>query len=87
MGNKKKKFDPEGDDYDYESAEKAGLGPDKFGHWPSRDPYTGLLLKGKKHETWDLLEKGEAEAGYTIVKRNGRYYSVQNRLKFPTMGD
>ena len=57
-------FDPEGSDYDYESAMKAGLKPqpvegDTVPHWPSRDPKTGLLLKGRKHHTWDLLEKGE----------------------------
>lgn len=69
-------FDPEGSGYDYESARKAGLSPDETGHWQSRDPQTGLLLKGRKHETWDLLEQGEREAGYEISRgKGGRYYS------------
>jgi hypothetical protein len=72
-----KKFDPEGEGYDYESAMAAGLGPDIEGHWPSRDPITGLLLKGKKHPTWNLLEKEEKRLGFKIIKRNGRYYSIQ----------
>jgi hypothetical protein len=69
-------FDPEGSGYDYETARQAGLSPDATGHWPSRDPRTGLLLKGRKHETWDLLEEGEREAGYVVQQdKDGRYYS------------
>ena len=70
-----KLFDPEGEGYDYETAKKAGLKPDKTGHWPSRVPKTGMLLKGRKHKTWKLTEQGEAAAGYEIFKHNGRYYS------------
>jgi len=44
-------------------------------HSSSRDPRTGMLLKGRKHKTWDLLVKGETEAGYRILFKNGRYYS------------
>ena len=77
---KKVQFDPEGTGYDYDSATKYGIEPsiqgDKKPHWQSRVPSTGLLLKGKKHETWDLLEQGEREAGYEIYKQeDGRYYS------------
>jgi hypothetical protein len=70
------KFNPEGEGYDYKSAKEAGLGPNEEGHWPSRVPQTGLLLKGKKHETWDLLKKEERKAGHMIFKRDGRYYSL-----------
>ena len=69
-------FDPEGYGYDYDTAKEAGLSPDETGHWPSRDPRTGLILKGRGHETWDLTEKGEMDAGYQIIKQNGRYMSV-----------
>lgn len=69
-------FDPEGSDYDYESAKLFGLLPDESGHWPSRVPQTGLLLKGRGHKTWPLTEKGETEAGYKIIFKDGRYYSV-----------
>jgi len=71
-----RKFDPEGSGYDYDSAISAGIKSDKTGHWQSRDPKSGLILKGRKHKTWHLTEKGEKEAGYRIVKRNGRYYSI-----------
>lgn len=69
-------FDPEGEGYDYETARKHGLGPDDTNHWPSRDPRTGQILKGKKHPTFHLTEKGEQEAGYVIYKGDdGKYYS------------
>lgn len=66
-----KKFDPEGSDYDYETAKKSGIKPDKTGHWPSRDAKSGILLKGRKHKTWHLTEKGEKAAGYKIIKKKG----------------
>ena len=70
------KFDPEGAGYDYETAEKYGISPDETGHWPSRTPETGQILKGRKHPTFHLTEQGEKEAGYYITKRkDGRYYS------------
>ena len=50
-------FDPEGSGYDYRAAEECGLGPDDKGHWPSRCPQSGQLLKGRKHETWKLLQE------------------------------
>ena len=76
-----KKFDPEGSGYDMESAKAAGMKMNpETKHWSSRVPRTGLLLKGRAHKTWDLLEKGEKKAGYTIYKNeDGRYYS---RKKF-----
>lgn len=75
------KFDPESDGYDMDAAVAAGLGSsidpsDGKPHWPSRDPNSGLLLKGRKHPTWNLLEQGELEAGMEIFKGDdGRYYS------------
>jgi len=71
----RKPFDPEGADYDYETAEKHGIRPDHTGHWQSREPKSGQILKGRSHKTWHKTEKGEAEAGYKIIKRGGRYYS------------
>lgn len=69
-------FDPEGKGYDYETAEKYGIKPDETGHWQSREPKTGLLLKGRGHETWHKTVEGEKEAGYKIFKKGGRYYSM-----------
>ena len=71
----KRKFDPEGSGYDYESAHKAGMKRGKSGHYGSRDRKTGLLLKGRKHKTWNLLKAGEEAAGYIIYRKDGRYYS------------
>lgn len=73
------KFDPEGSGYDQATAEKAGLSADKTGHWPSRDPKTGVILKGRKHPTFSKTIKGEKEAGYKIEKRaDGRYISKRD---------
>lgn len=75
----KPKFDPEGDDYDYETAREAGLAPseeegENKGHWPSRDPRTGMLLKGKKHPTFQKGVDEDAKLGYKLRKRpDGRY--------------
>lgn len=80
-------FDPEGSGYDMDTAVKGGAKPtpvpgDDRPHWPSRDPNTGQLLKGRKHPTWDLLEKGEQEEGYDIYKGStGRYYSTPHFAK------
>ena len=72
----KRKFNPEGSGYDYESARKAGLKADKTGHWSSRVPSTGLLLKGRGHKTWHKTERGEKEAGYHIFKKKPRVYNT-----------
>ena len=80
-----KAFDPEGSGYDYKSAVIAGLEEDEDGHWPSRipsGPNEGLLLKGKTHETWDLLEEGEEDEGNEIIKQDdGRYYSSPKKTQ------
>jgi hypothetical protein len=69
-------FNPKGGDYDYRSAKRAGLKPDATGHWPSRDPKTGLILKGSRHPTFSKTIKGEEKAGMEIYKgRGGRLYS------------
>ena len=79
---KKKKFDPEGSGYDEDAARACGLSPDKNDHWPSRCPHTGQLLKGRKHKTWDLLEKGEREANMEIFKGpDGKYHSKPKKGK------
>ena len=61
--------------YNYESAISAGLSPDETGHWPSRNPDTGEILKGKKHPTFFMTRKGERSVGYKIKKVGGKLYS------------
>jgi hypothetical protein len=75
-----KPFDPEGEDYDYDTANKAGLKPkpvehDTVPHWPSREPESGMLLKGRRHPTFDLGVEHDRKEGYGLEKQNGRYYS------------
>lgn len=103
IGSKKKfadgglvKFDPESEDYDYDTAVAAGLGPDgkdeNAGHWGSvtkasaedRKKYglpdeSYVVLKGRKHETWDKAEEAERERGSEIVKKGDRYYSIPKK--------
>ena len=82
-------FDPEGSGYDYKSARDVGLEPDETGHWPSRNPQTGQLLKGRGHETFSLTEQGEKEAGFEIFKgEDDKYYSKkieQPQFDIPTI--
>ena len=74
------KFNPESGGYDYRSARAAGLKADKTGHWPSRDPQSGLILKGRKHKTFHLTVAAEKKEGYRMYKgKSGRYYSVKIR--------
>jgi len=35
-----------------------------------------MLLKGRKHDTWNMAEEMEKERGAEIIKRGDRYYSV-----------
>ena len=85
-------FDPEGDGYDYVTAEKYALKPDESGHYPSRVPETGQLLKGKNHPTFHLTEREESRLGNIIFKgKDGFYYSlsenVNERLGFAGGGE
>jgi hypothetical protein len=69
-------FDPEGSGYDYLTATVSGQGPDDTGHWPSRDPYSGQILKGQGNETYPLTVQGEEDAGMRVYQGDdGRYYS------------
>src|SRR5690554_1066820 len=61
-------FNPESTGYDYQTAAEYGIKPDETGHWPSREPKTGQILKGKNHPTFYKTVEGENEAGYEIFK-------------------
>ena len=67
--------------YNYKGAKAAGLSPDSTGHWPSRNPDTGEILKGRKHPTIGLTKKGEKEMGYKITKKKGTLYSQPKKKK------
>ena len=83
------KFDPEGDGYDYTTAEALGMQPGEDGHWGSvvrvgpdmvkqlkLPEETYVLLKGRNHETWDLAVAAEEERGFKVIKFGKRYFSV-----------
>ena len=66
----------------------AESGPNK-GHMGSVVPTTALekemhgfpeesylIVKGRKHPTFDLAVRGEMERGFKVLKRGTRYYSV-----------
>jgi len=48
-----------------------------------------LVLKGRKHETWDKAVEAENNRGFVIIKRGGRYWSVPRVEQQPrqTIGD
>ena len=75
-----REFHPEGDGYDYEVARNEGLLPDEKGHWPSRSPRTGMILKGAGHPTFAETIESENDLGYEVYKgEDGRYYSKQSK--------
>ena len=67
-------FDPEGEGYDYLTALDAGLQPNSTGHWPSFDPRTGMLLKGRNHPTINLTLGEEFSRGNVLEKKGKRYF-------------
>jgi len=82
-GAQKVTFDPEGAGYDYDTATAAGDKPDETGHMGSLDPRTGMVLKGRRHSTWDKMVEAEQRRGNQIVKRGNRYYSVPKERGLP----
>lgn len=80
LRRKTKPFDPEGSGYDMATAKAHGMKADKTGHWGSRSPKTGQILKGQKHKTYHLTKKGETDAGYEIYQgKDKKYYSKKKR--------
>jgi len=75
MADKKPK-----EDYDYASAEDAGLKRDKSGHMPSRVPKTGLILKLPGHKTLYKTRASDKRLGYGVRKdpKTGRQYSKKD---------
>lgn len=75
-------FDPEGSGYDFKTASQHGIEPDKTGHWPSRVPETGRVLKGRKHPTFSKTVEADARLGYEVYRgKDGFYYSHPKKQK------
>jgi hypothetical protein len=85
-----KPFDPESDEYDYETARANQMQPSKDdGHWGSVAPVNEaerikhnlpegayVILKGAQHPTFDKAVEAEKQRGARIEKRGNRYYSI-----------
>ena len=65
-----------------------GTGVNK-GHWGSVAPTTEeerkkynlppesyILVKGKKHKSWDIAIQYEVKRGFKVIKKGNRYFSV-----------
>ena len=85
-------FDPEGSGFDEATARSSGMRRDEFGHLGSVTrvtpdqseefgvpPGSFLVLKGRQHPTFNLAVQAEEARGFIVVKRGGRYFSVQRR--------
>jgi hypothetical protein len=72
------KFDSMGTGYDYETAAKYGIKPSPIdGHWQSRVPETGQILKGVKHPTFHKTVEAERKMGHNIMyDETGKLYSM-----------
>ena len=82
-------FNPEGSGYDMETALDAGLTRDEIGHMGSLDPRTGMVLKGKSHESWNPMVQKEMSLGNTVEydPDKGRYFSVEGGMYNPAIQD
>jgi hypothetical protein len=76
-------FDPESSGYDMQTALASGLERDEeTGHMGSLDPRTGMILKGRQHESWNPMAQTEMSLGNTVEydPNKGRYFSVQGGM-------
>lgn len=78
---KRRRFDPMGKGYDIETARKSGMTRDKTGHMGSREPKSGVILKGRRHPTFGKTQIREELAGYDLKFEEGRYKSQKRRLR------
>lgn len=68
--------------YNHDAADKAGIKPDETGHYPSRNPETGEILKGRKHPTIRKTRKAEKAVGNKVFKvKGGTLYSLPKEDK------
>lgn len=70
-------FDPEGSGFDESGFQASGGQRDSTGHASSRDPRTGMIFKGRGHETFGKTLAGERAAGNTVFRgEGGRIFSL-----------
>ena len=71
------------------TAEEAGLERDEFGHMGSLDPRTGMVLKGRKHESWNPMVQEEMYRGNTVMynPNEDRYFSIEGGMYEPAVQD
>jgi len=75
-------FNPEGSGYDYKRAKELDYKRDDKGHLPTRDYKTGMILKGKKHESFSKGIQEDFKKGYQLKKKGDRYYTIKSKKEF-----
>ena len=75
-------FNPEGSGYDYKRAKELKYKKDEKGHLPTRDYKTGMILKGKKHESFSKGVQEDFKKGYQLKKKGDRYYTIKSKREF-----
>ena len=88
------KFNSESSGYDYKTAKEAGMEPDETGHYGSVVPTTKnerkkhnlpkgsyLVLKGRKHKTFQKTVDAENKRGSVVEKHGKRYFSIPKVTK------
>ena len=78
--------------YDYFGAHPSNAPTEEGGHWTSRNPKTGQLLKREDHPTFNLMVEGEKQANYDVVRGlDGNLYSTPkeptNYVEENSLGD
>ena len=77
-------FDPSGAGFDIEASRASGatrstVPGENFGHLPSRDPRTGRILKGFKHESFAIAIREDAKIGFFpfVDKKTGAIHTFK----------
>jgi len=86
---KREPFDPSGTSYDYETARNLDVVPDDTGNWQNSVELpdeknaelglpsgSGVILMGKDNPLFDKMIVEQGEAGYSVVNKDGRFFSV-----------
>ena len=76
-------FDAFSSGYDMKTALEAGLTRDPISkHMGSLDPRTGMVLKGRLHESWNPMLQTEYSLGNTVMYDPNikRFFSIQGGM-------
>lgn len=82
-------FNPFGSGYDMNTALASGLKRDINNHMGSLDPRTGMVLKGRGHESWNPMVQEEMSLGNTVEynPEKNRYFSIERGMNEGSVQD